>query len=58
MIVVIKEVYGNMLKHLISCKVHPEERIKINLINGLYCTLCQNVVSDYEVFRTDSDREV
>lgn len=58
MIVVIKEVYGNMLKHLIPCKIHPEGRIAINLNRELYCTLCQNMVSDYEVFRTDSDREV
>ena len=47
-----------MLKHLIPCKIHPEGRIAINLNYGLYCTLCQNMVSDYEVFRTDSDREV
>jgi hypothetical protein len=47
-----------VLKHLIPCKVHPEGRITINLNYGLYCTLCQNMVSDYEVFRTDSDREV
>ena len=41
-----------VLKHLIPCKVHPEGRIKINLVNGFYCTLCQNTVNDYEVFRT------
>jgi hypothetical protein len=47
-----------VLKHLIPCKVHPEGRIKINLVNGFYCTLCQNTVNDYEVFRTDSDRDI
>jgi hypothetical protein len=46
------------LKHLIPCRIHPEGRIKINLVNGLFCTLCQNTVIDYEVFRTDSDRDV
>ena len=46
------------LRHLIPCRIHPERRIEINLVNGLFCTLCQNTVKDYEVFRTDSDREI
>ncbi len=46
-----------ILKHLIPCQVHPEGRIVISLNNGLLCTLCHHHVSDYEVFRTDSDRE-
>lgn len=41
---------------LISCKVHPENAIAINLKNGLYCLVCHDQVSDYEVFRTDEDR--
>ena len=45
-------------KLLTPCKIHPEGMVKINLVNGLYCTLCNSVVSDYEVFRTDSDRDV
>jgi hypothetical protein len=46
-----------ILKHLIKCQVHPENRIVISLTNTLFCTLCHSQVSDYEVFRTDSDRE-
>ena len=54
------EIIGRMstLRHLIPCRIHPEKRIEINLVNGLFCTLCQNTVKDYEVFRTDSDREI
>lgn len=37
---------------------HPEGAIQINLCNGLYCQICLTQVMDYEVFRTDGDREV
>ena len=43
---------------MIPCKIHPEARIQVNLANGLFCTLCLAQVKDYEVFRTDSDREI
>lgn len=43
---------------MISCKIHPEGAIKINLANHLYCSLCMDQVNDYEVFRTDADREI
>lgn len=42
---------------LISCKIHPEGAIVINLANGLFCKVCNDQVQDYEVFRTDGDRE-
>lgn len=41
-----------------SCSVHPEGAITINLLNGLYCAICHDQVLDFEVFRTDSDREI
>ncbi len=41
-----------------SCKIHPEGAIRINLKNNLYCTICNDEVNDYEVFRTDADREI
>ena len=41
-----------------SCKIHPECAIAINLNNGLYCEVCHDQVMDYEVFRTDNDREI
>jgi len=47
-----------ILKHLIPCQIHPEGRIKINLDHTLFCTLCQSQVLDYEVFRTDSNRDI
>ena len=39
-----------------ECRIHPERRISINLLNGLFCNLCMTPVMDYEVFRTDEDR--
>jgi len=41
-----------------TCKIHPEGRIQINLSNGLYCALCLEQVKDYEVYRTDGDRDI
>lgn len=41
-----------------SCKIHPQNMITINLKNGLYCALCLDQVMDYQVFRTDEDREI
>ncbi len=41
-----------------SCKIHPEGAIRINLKNHLYCAICHDEVNDYEVFRTDGDREI
>ncbi len=43
---------------MISCKIHPECAIGINLCNKLFCTTCHDQVYDYEVFRTDSDRDI
>lgn len=40
------------------CKEHPPNRIQVNLLNKLFCTLCNNLVEDYVVCRTDSDRDV
>lgn len=43
---------------MIPCNIHPEGNIKINLNRTLFCMLCHSQVLDYEVFRTDSDRDV
>jgi len=41
----------------ITCR-HPEDRIEVSLANTLLCTLCGEKVQDYEVFRTDADRDI
>lgn len=35
-----------------------EHKIIPMLGKGLYCTVCNKIVQDYEVYRTDEDREV
>ena len=37
-------------------KFHPVDRVKISLVNTLYCSLCMCQVDDYMVYRTDEDR--